>query len=601
LKQHILYVCLAFYFGTLSPAQAGEQAKASLVKIVQKGESYQLTRNGQPYFIQGVGGTKNLDLLAKMGGNSIRTWGTDNLEALLNEAQRLGLTVTVGIWLGHERHGFNYNNADQVAKQYDMARQTILKFKDHPAVLLWGLGNEMEGYEAGDNAAIWSAVNNIAAMVKRLDPHHPTMTVVAEIGGERVKNIHRLCPDIDIIGINSYGGLPSLPKRYRQAGGKKPFIITEFGPPGMWEVPKNAWGTNAEPTSTAKAEFYRKGYEEGILGAKGLCLGSYAFLWGNKQEGTGTWFGMLLPDGSRLAAADTMQELWTGKPPANPCPRIDSLQVEGADQVEPGATVHAKLAASPAKGDKLKVKWVLQADVSSNSVGVDEEVPPTFPDAIVKGDAKQAEVRMPKGGGGYRLFAFVHDDQGGAAAANVPLFVKGPVILPQAKPASLPLVVYDEGDQPKQPFIPTGWMGNTKGLRVDISCDEMPHAGKTCLRVEYRDKEGWAGVVWQNPANNWGDQPGGWNLTGAKKLTFWGRGAKGDEVVNFEFGLIGKDKKSPDTGKGKLERVKLSKDWQQYTIDLQGKDLTRIQTGFALVVSGQGPPVVFFLDDVKYE
>ena len=50
---------------------------------------------------------------------------------------------------------------------------------------------------------------------------------------------------------------------------------------------------------------------------------------------------------------------------------------------------------------------------------------------------------MPKGGGGYRLFAYVHDDQGGAAVANVALRVKGPVIIPKGKPVKLPLVIYE--------------------------------------------------------------------------------------------------------------------------------------------------------------
>ena len=110
------------------------------------------------------------------------------MQATLDECQELGMTVTVGIWLGHERHGFNYNNADQVAEQYQRAREAIERFKEHPAVLLWAIGNEMEGYEKGDNAAIWSAINNIASLVRRLDPKHPTMTVVAEIGGERVNS-----------------------------------------------------------------------------------------------------------------------------------------------------------------------------------------------------------------------------------------------------------------------------------------------------------------------------------------------------------------------------------------------------------------------------
>ena len=90
------------------------------------------------------------------------------------------------------------------------------------ALLLWAVGNEMEGYEEGSNPKIWKAVNDIAAMIKELDPNHPTMTVTADIGGGRIKSINELCPDIDIHGVNSYGGAPSLLDRYRAAGGTKP-------------------------------------------------------------------------------------------------------------------------------------------------------------------------------------------------------------------------------------------------------------------------------------------------------------------------------------------------------------------------------------------
>ena len=596
-----LGVALAIVLGTMTSASADAQ-KPAIVKLITTPEGYQLTRDGKPYFIRGVGGSTNLELLAKLGGNSIRTWGTEGLDKILDAAQKQGLTVAVGIWLGHERHGFNYNDADQVARQLDTARQAILRYKDHPAVLLWGIGNEMEGLGKGDNAAIWSAINNIATMAKRLDPNHPTMTVVAEIGGDRVKNIHRFCPDIDLIGINSYAGLPSLPKRYREAGGKKPFVITEFGPPGTWELPKNEWGAVPEPTSTKKADYYRKSYKEGILGAPGLCLGSYAFLWGTKQEATATWFGILLPDGRRLAAADALQKLWTDKAPRHPCPQLDSLVLDGPDQVDPDTLVSAKLSVSSADEGKLQVRWVLQGDPAIQGIGGDqEEVPPTFPDAILKGDLKEAQVRMPKGGGGYRLFAYVEDEHSGAAVANVALLVKGPVVAPKARVAKLPLVLYDESDRANEPYNPSGFMGNHKSLRLESDCTDKPYAGKTCLKITYADKEGWAGVVWQSPANNWGDRPGGWNLTGARKLTFWARGGTGGEVVAFEFGLLGKEKKYPDSANGKLEGVKLSTEWRQYTIELGERDLSRIQTGFACVIAGQGRPVVVYLDDVRYE
>jgi hypothetical protein len=603
LRPHSLGVALLLVVGLAAvPSTHSADEKPAIVQVVKTDAGWQLLRNGQPYFIKGAGGDGSRSLLAEAGGNSIRTWGAEKLDKVLDEAHKHGLTVTVGIWLGHERHGFNYNNADQVAAQYESARKIIQAYKDHPALLMWGIGNEMEGYEKGDNAAIWSAINNIASMAKKLDQNHPTMTVVAEIGGDRVKNIHRLCPEIDIVGINSYGGIATLPERFRQAGGVKPYVVTEFGPPGVWETKRNRWGAVPEPTSTEKARMYLEGYRKGIERAKNLCLGSYAFTWGNKQEATATWFGMLLPDGSRLGAVDAMTEVWTGQAPEHPCPVIERLQLDGSDEVDPGAVVKVTLSAADPKVDPLKVRWVLQQDVDDYNVGGDaEQAPPTFPDAIAKAGLASAEVKLPKDGGIYRIFAYVTNSHGGAAVANVPLRVKGPVAARKGRAAKLPLIVYDEAGREDPPFAPTGWMGNTKALKVNQEWKENPHAGKTCLRVEYEAKDAWGGVVWQSPANDWGDKAGGWDLSGAKHLKFWARGEKGGEVITFNFGVIGREKRYFDTASGKLDKVELTSEWKEYTIELKDRDLTRIKTGFGFSLAGQGRPLVFYLDDVRFE
>lgn len=583
---------------------AGPAAKGAVpVKIVEGGEGgFTLLRGEKPYFVRGVGGNGSLELLAKLGGNSVRTWGLEGLEKTLDEAHAKGITVAVGVWLGHKRHGFDYANADQVADQMQTVREAVFKFKDHPAVLLWGLGNEMEGYEKGDDASIWSAVNNLAAMVKKIDPNHPTMTVVAEIGGDRVKNIHRLCPEIDVVGINSYGGAATIPTRYRAAGGEKPYLLTEFGPPGMWETTKNRFGAAPELTSTEKGDRYRKTYEGAVSGEKALCLGSYAFLWGHKQEATATWFGIILPDGRRLAAADVLQEMWTQKPPVDLCPRIESLKLVGSDEVAGGAVLKAELVADDPEKQPIEVKWVLQAEAESFSVGGDAEAaPPAFPDAVKNASATGCDVTAPTSGGVYRLFAYVGDKNGGAAVANVMFKVKGDVKIPDARQAELPLVIYSEGESPKAPYTAAGWMGNAKAVKMTLDSRESPHSGESCLKVEYREKDGWAGVVWQSPAGDWGDKAGGWNWSGAKQLSFWARGAEGGEEVSFELGLFGKDKKVPDSGKSKLEKLRLSKEWKQYTLSLEGQDLTRIKSGFAWVLAAPGKPVVFYLDDVKVE
>jgi hypothetical protein len=414
------------FLGLSAIATTPAVAAPSFVRVVKNESGYRLERYGRPYVIKGAGGDGSLKTLAEVGGNSVRTWAADKAGVILDEAQRLGLTVTVGIWLGHERHGFNYNNADQVARQYEQARATILRYKDHPALLMWGIGNEMEGYEKGDNAAIWSAINNIASMAKKLDPNHPTMTVIAEIGGDRVKNVHGLCPEIDVVGINSYGGAATIPQRYRKAGGNKPYVLTEYGPPGHWESLKTPWGAAIELSSTAKADVYRRAYQLAVSGAEGLCLGSYAFVWGDKQEATATWFGLLLPDGSRTGAVDVLTELWTGKPPKNRCPAIRRLTLDGPDQVNPGASFQATLEVSDPERDPLTIRWVLQREGSYGIGGDAEANPPSYPEAIVKAADRRVELRMPQTGGGYRLFAYVRDNHGGAATANVPLLVKGP-------------------------------------------------------------------------------------------------------------------------------------------------------------------------------
>jgi Glycosyl hydrolases family 2, TIM barrel domain len=396
-------------------------------QVVQRDGQWVLLRDGKPYFIRGAGGDGSGQLLVEMGGNSVRTWGADDIGPQLDEAQRLGLTVTVGIWLRQERDHFSYNNPDQVAEQYEKVKSTILKYKDYPAVLMWGLGNEMEGYADGNNAAVWLAVDQVAALAHRLDPNHPTMTVVAEIGGQRVQNIHRLCPDIDVVGINSYGGIASVPQRYRAAGGTKPYVITEFGPIGWWETGKNSFGAVPERTSTQKAAFYRQAYQSAVASQPGLCLGSYVFLWGHKQETTATWFGMMLADGTPLEPVEAMNEFWTGKPPAHRAPRIEPIQLPGGDRVAPGQIVEATVNVTDPDGAAVNVEWQLHREPKTHGEGGDYE-PPTqqFPDAIIEAANDRVRLRMPSEPGIYRLYAIARDGQHWGACANVPLLVTGP-------------------------------------------------------------------------------------------------------------------------------------------------------------------------------
>ena len=251
----------------------GEPIKTELK---QTGTGWQLLRDGKPYFIKGAGGNWSRPALAAAGGNSFRTWGVGkNTTSQLDEAQKNGLSVSLGFWVGHKKDGFKADAPAAVSRQLEQFKEAVRAHKDHPAILVWAIGNEME--IGNDTPALWESIENMAKAAHEIDPNHPTMTVVAELGGNKVANIHKYCPSVDIVGINSYAGGSSVGQRYVKLGGTKPFILTEFGPPGQWETGKSKFGAVNELTSTEKNKWYRNTYEKSVLGMPGLCLGSYAF------------------------------------------------------------------------------------------------------------------------------------------------------------------------------------------------------------------------------------------------------------------------------------------------------------------------------------
>ena len=354
-------------------------------------------------------------------------------------------------------------------------------------------------------------------------------------------------------------------------------------------------------TSTAKADVYRAAYNTTILPEKGkLCLGSYCFLWGNKEEATATWFGMFLPDGSHLESVDAVSELWTGNAPGIPCPKILSMRVD-RDQVRPGSPIHATLETANPSGHSLNVKWILTLDPARYITGgAHSDSARVIDNAITSGNLRGADIQMPAESGPYWLYAYVRDDAGGAATAVVPLDVSDSSAASEGQPVTLPLKVYGD-DVQAAPYAWTGWMGDNASVALDLHCTDSPHSGAACMKLQFKSPSGFGGIAAQNPPNDWGGQPGGLNLSGAAKLTFWARGEDGGEVVSFKLGILGSDKKYADSDHAELPDVSLTKEWKQYVIDLSGKNLACIKTGFVWVLAANGKPVTFYLDDIQYE
>jgi hypothetical protein len=402
--------------------------------IGREGEPWRLSHEGRPMIIQGAVGWSRLDALAAAGANAVRV-GANAKQ--LDHARQFGLGALVGLPLGIPRAGFDYGDAAKVAGQRDRIRQLVLQLCDHPAVWIWAIGNEPTIFTPREQREpLWKEVNRIAEMIHSLDPHHP---VIAVVGGEQWKEhlgeLDAFCPALDAVGLNAYADMLSLPEALARQGWKRPYLITEFGPRGHWQVERNAWKARLEDSSTAKADFYRQAYEHAVK-EHPQCLGSFAFLWGWKMEKTHTWYGMFLEDGSRTAAVDVMTHLWSGRWPTNRCPSLapvpielavaeDSAALDGG-AFKAGATLRCRVHASDPESDSLKVTWDLRRDVADDPRvgGDDEPLEPAIPGALLESDCDRAVIRLPASPGKHRVFVYVRDGHGGAATANVPILVQ---------------------------------------------------------------------------------------------------------------------------------------------------------------------------------
>uniref|UniRef100_A0A7V4TJX6 Uncharacterized protein n=1 Tax=Candidatus Caldatribacterium saccharofermentans TaxID=1454753 RepID=A0A7V4TJX6_9BACT len=173
-----------------------------------------------------------------------------------------------------------------------------------------------------------------------------------------------------------------------------------------------------------------------------------------------------------------------------------------------------------------------------------------------------------------------------------------------------PQVVYTEHRSPQNAFFPTGWMGDTGDITLDTNWRDRPYAGESCVRISYRPSgsEGWAGVYWQYPENNWGEVPGydfSRDLPQVTRLTFWARGEEGGEKVEFKVGGIKAAGKPYQDSFGPVSTgiVELTREWRQYTVDLRGQDLRMVIGGFCWVASRDKNPqgCTVYLDEIRFE
>ncbi|WP_093470714.1 discoidin domain-containing protein [Streptomyces melanosporofaciens] len=360
--------------GALALPGQPAHAAGSVVKVTGSQGDWRLTVDGQPYQIKGLtwgpaiaDADRYLPDLRSMGVNTLRTWGTDaTSKPLFDSAAANGIKVIAGFWLqpggGPGSGGCVNYRTDTAYKDQMLAEfpKWVATYKDHPGVLMWNVGNEsvlgLQNCYSGDELerqrdAYTTFVNDIAKKIHGVDPDHPVTSTDAWTGAWPY--YQRNAPDLDLYAVNSYNAVCDIKATWEQGGYTKPYIVTETGPAGEWEVPDDANGVPAEPTDQAKAAGYTKAWNC-VTGHRGVALGATMFHYGTEDDFGGVWFNLLPAGQKRLSYYAVKKAYGADTSHDNTPPVISSLAVDGDPaKVEAGRDLTLTVKATDPDGDAL--------------------------------------------------------------------------------------------------------------------------------------------------------------------------------------------------------------------------------------------------------
>jgi hypothetical protein len=164
---------------------------------------------------------RDLPLMQQASINTIKTYRP--LEpAVLDECLRHGILAIITV----------------AATAADDYAARVMALRDHPAVLMWMVGNEWNrnslfGSCAGDGC--YARVDAIARDIKRLDPRHPVATSFAPTRDLPTDADLMRLPAVDVWGLNVYSQ-PGFFQRFQdwrlmgvRTAVRKPFFMSEYG------------------------------------------------------------------------------------------------------------------------------------------------------------------------------------------------------------------------------------------------------------------------------------------------------------------------------------------------------------------------------------
>jgi beta-galactosidase/beta-glucuronidase len=239
---------------------------SSVVAVEGSDYRYTLRVDGQPAIVQGMGYNpwyaelpsderrqyyrRDFGAMREIGVNTLEGWFQPQFdEVTLDEAHRQGLKVIMPFELNHD---YDYSDPAVKAMFREQVTAWVLRYREHPAVLMWGPGNEVmhrlifptavqgqrdpaREQRADDFAAFYV---ELIDMIRQLDPHHPVVYRDAEdLYFSRLRQA--LVKDGTrrpwfIYGTNVYTErLAEVIERWPTQGLDAPLLVSEFSPGGV--------------------------------------------------------------------------------------------------------------------------------------------------------------------------------------------------------------------------------------------------------------------------------------------------------------------------------------------------------------------------------
>jgi len=398
-------------------------AFAARVTVQKSTDGWALQVDGKPFFVKGVGcnvaeGPNKEDylLMARdMGANATRTWGIKE-RAYFDKAGEYGLLVDAGVWFDATGES-SENHYEDPAYRKKLKMETldyVRAMKKHPALLMWNLGNEVFAHTDSETEREYFGrfLKDLIDAVHKEDPDHPVVYSSAETLD--LPYLKSLVPNLDIIGINSYGPYGVALGWLQTNKVDKPVLATEFGCRGGWDAPKDLNNMPSDPADQFKAGAYIQAWRK-IDRSRERSLGGFAFSLGESpNQFSWTWWNINFGAEKRQAYS-ALATLYTGQDPVNRCPIITQLEIDRVQNVKPGETITVKVDASDMDKDRLSYDFVW-TDIEDDPYIL--RPPRIFYPAIKRLSSKKYRVSVPKESGLFRVYAFVRDGHQNVAIAN---------------------------------------------------------------------------------------------------------------------------------------------------------------------------------------